>query len=133
MGKIIDIGLRVIFSLILLLPILGLTGIFPKPTSDLYNTQQAFAFIEILNSAIYILYMMAVVHLIAIFCLWTKRVALASILVLPITFNVVGFHLFLDGGLLTGGAILGNIMLLINLYLVWKHRSIYKSLIAKSE
>ena len=70
MGKIIDIGLRVIFSLILLLPILGLTGIFPKPTSDLYNTQQAFAFIEILNSAIYILYMMAVVHLIAIFCLW---------------------------------------------------------------
>ena len=72
---------------------------------------------------------MAVVHIIALGALWTRREALATLLVLPITVNVVGFHAFLDGGLLTGGAVLGNIMLLINLYLIWKNRSILRVLI----
>jgi hypothetical protein len=102
------------------MPILGLTGIFPAPTRDLYNTDQAFAFIEILSTASYIMYMMAVVHIIAIWALWSKREALAALLVLPITLNVVGFHLMLDGGLLTAGASMGNLMLLINLYLIYK-------------
>ena len=123
------IGLKVIFSLILILPILGLTGIFPPATRDLYNSDQAFVFIEILNSAYYILYMMAVVHILALFSLWTKREGLAAILVLPITLNVVGFHLILDGGLLTGGAVLGNLMLLINLYLICKNWVTLKVLI----
>jgi hypothetical protein len=127
--KIFNIIVKVIFSLILVLPILGVTGIFPPATRDLYNTDQAFSFIQILTSAYYIMYMMTVVHVIALFCLWTKREALAAILVLPITLNVVGFHLVLDGGLLTGGASLGNVMLLCNLYLMYKNRLVYKSLL----
>ena len=75
---------------------------------------------------------MAVVHIIALIALWTKRELLAALLVLPITVNVVAFHLFLDGGLLTGGAVLGNIMLLINLYLLWIHRNRLKTLLRAS-
>ncbi|RPI63614.1 MAG: hypothetical protein EHM50_02015 [Lysobacterales bacterium] len=73
---------------------------------------------------------MAVVHVLALVCLWTRRTALAALLILPITVNVVAFHAFLDGGLLTGGAVLGNIMLLINAYFLWQHRREYAPLLA---
>ena len=132
MKKWIDIVLKVVLSLILVLPILGLTGLFPPPTQDLYNTPEAFRFIEILNEDRYISIMMAVVHVIALVCLWTQRTALAALLILPITLNVVAFHLVLDGGLLTGGAIPGNIMLLINAYLLWQHRAKSRPLLART-
>ena len=130
--KIIDVVLKVVLSLILVLPILGTLGIFPPPTQDLYNTPQAFQFIETLMETRYINIMMSVVHVIALFCLWTRRTALAALLVLPITLNVVGFHLVLDGGLLTGGAVLGNIMLLINAYFLWTRRREYAQLRAQT-
>jgi hypothetical protein len=113
---------KAIFSLILLMPILGVTGIFPPATRDLYNSDEAFAFIEALTAAAYIMYMMAIVHILAIMALWTRREVIGALLALPITLNVVGFHLVLDGGLFTAGALMGNVMLLINLYLLWLHR-----------
>jgi hypothetical protein len=47
MKKTIDIALKGVLSLILALPILGATGVFPPPTPDLYNTPEAFKFILI--------------------------------------------------------------------------------------
>ena len=132
MKKTIDIVLKIVLSLILVLPILGLTGVFPPPTQDLYNTPEAFQFIVTLQEGRYITIIMAVVHVIALVCLWTRRTALAALLILPITVNVVAFHLVLDGGLLTGGAVLGNIMLLINAYLLWQHRREYAPLLTRT-
>ncbi|MCU0678575.1 MAG: hypothetical protein MUF19_03255 [Candidatus Pacebacteria bacterium] len=122
MKKYLHIIAKVLFSLILLMPVLGATGIFPPATRDLYHTDEAFAFIEMLETASYILYMMVVVHLLAILALWTRREVVGALLALPISLNVVGFHLWLDGGLLTAGAAMGNVMLLINLYLLYIHR-----------
>ncbi len=121
MKKYLHIVAKLIFSLILLMPVLGATGIFPPATRDLYNTDEAFAFIEMLTTASYILYMMVVVHIFAIFALWTRREVVGALLALPITLNVVGFHLWLDGGLLTGGASMGNVMLALNLYFLYIH------------
>ena len=129
MKKYLTIGLKVVFSMILLMPVIGAAGLLPPPTQDLYNTTLAFAFIEMLTQVGYITYIMSLVHVIALVCLWAKREALAALLILPITVNVVGFHAFIDGGLLTGGAVLGNIMLLINLYLLWENRAQYKNLL----
>lgn len=123
MKKYLHIAAKVIFSLILLMPVLGATGIFPEATRDLYNTDQAFAFIHMLSTAAYIMYMMVVVHVFAIIALWTRREVVGALLALPITLNVVGFHFWLDGGLLTAGASMGNVMLLINLYLLYIHRA----------
>lgn len=123
MKKYLHIVAKLIFSLILLMPVLGATGIFPPATRDLYNTDEAFAFIEMLTTASYILYMMVVVHILAIFALWTRREVVGALLALPITLNVVGFHLWLDGGLLTGGASMGNVMLALNLYFLYIHRA----------
>ncbi len=105
---------------------------FPPPTQDLYNTPEAFAFIQTITEGRYISIIMVVVHVIALVCLWTRRTALAALLILPITVNVVAFHAFLDGGLLTGGAVLGNIMLLINAYFLWQHRREYAPLLART-
>ena len=127
--KILDIILKVIFSLILALPVAGATGMLGEATRELYNTDIAFEFIELLVEVGYINWMMAAVHIIALIALWTRREALAALLVLPITLNVVGFHLVIDGGLLTAGAVLGNIMLLINLYLLWQYREAYQGLL----
>ena len=133
MKKIIDIVLKVLLSLLLVMPILGATGIFPPPTPDLYNTPQAFEYIRVLMDAKYVTFMMAVVFVISLVCLWTKREPLAALLLLPVTLNIVGFHLVLDGGLFKAGAIMGNLLLLINAYLLWKHRSAYKSLLSPNK
>jgi hypothetical protein len=130
--KWVDIVLKVVLSLILLLPILGTIGVGPPATQDLYNTPEAFQFILTLQDVRYINVIMSVVHVIALVCLWTRRTALAALLVLPITVNVIGFHLVLDGGLLTPGAMLGNVMLLINLYFLWTRRRTYAPLLAQS-
>jgi hypothetical protein len=106
-------------------PGIGTTGATP----ELYNTPEAFAFIRTLDQGRYITIIMALVHVAALICLWTRRTALAALLILPITVNVVAFHAFLDGGLLTPGAVLGNIMLLINAYLLWQCRREYQPLL----
>jgi len=114
------------------MPILGTLGVFPPPTQDLYNTSQAFEFIETITVGRYITIIMVLVHIVALACLWTRRTALAALLILPITVNVVGFHAFLDGGLLKPGAIPGNIMLLINAYFLWQHRREFAPLLAQT-
>lgn len=129
MKKYLHIAAKIIFSLILLMPVLGTTGMLGEATRDLYNTDQAYAFIQALVDVMYINYIMSVVHIIALIALWTKREALAALLVLPITVNVVAFHVWIDGGPFTNGAVLGNIMLLINGYLLWKNRKQYTSLL----
>ncbi|MDB5238062.1 MAG: hypothetical protein JWM46_332 [Candidatus Kaiserbacteria bacterium] len=129
MKKYLHIAAKIIFSLILLLPILGATGVFPDATRNLYNTDRAFAFIQMLTDTGYITYMMAVVHILALIALWTRREALAALLELPIMLNVVAFHLVLDGGLLTAGASLADLMLLLNLYFLWVNREKYAVLL----
>lgn len=131
MKKYLHIVLKIIFSLVLLFPILGAFGILGEATRDLYNTDIAFAFIEMLTEAAYINYMMVIIHLVALVALWTRREALAALLMTPITANIVGFHAFLDGGLLTSGAMLGNLLLALNIYFLWKNRAQYKVLLQK--
>lgn len=130
--KILNIILKVILCLILTSPILGVTGIFPPPTPDLYNTAEAFAFIQMLSDTGYIVYIQSIVFALAIILIIMKRTALAALLILPITVNIISFHLFLDGGLLTGGAILANILALLNLYFLWQNREQYRDLWEKS-
>jgi glycerol-3-phosphate acyltransferase PlsY len=130
MKKYLNPVLKGVLSLLLVSPILGTLGIFPPPTRDLYNSDLAFAFINALMSSGYIMVIMAVCFLVAIILLWTKRTAAAALLILPFTVNIVGFHLMLDGGLFTAGAIMGNVLLILNVYFLWQHRTTYKQLLA---
>jgi hypothetical protein len=62
-----------------------------------------------------------------------KREALASLLIFPITVNSIDIHLVLDGGLFTPGAIMGNVLLVLNIYFLCQNRPAYASLLAKNE
>ena len=126
--KILNIVLKVILCLLLVSPILGALGVFPPPTPDLYNTPEAFAFINMLFTAKYVVYIIAIVFAICIGLIIMKRTALAALLLLPITLNIICFHLFLDGGLFTAGAIMANMVFLLNLYFLWQNRARYMSL-----
>lgn len=126
--KILNIILRIVLSLLLVSPILGVLGIFPAPTPDLYSNSEAYNFINILFATKYILYIEALVFLTAIILTGMNRMAIVALLILPITVNIIGFHAFLDGGLLTTGAIMGNILFLLNLYFLWQNCEKYKTL-----
>lgn len=130
MKQIIDIVLKVLLSFLMVMPILGATGVFPAPTADMYTSAESFAFITALMNAWYITATMAVVFALALVALWTKRVALAALLILPLTVNIVGFHLFLDGGLFTLGAVMADVLLLLNVYFLYQQRKTYNVLLA---
>lgn len=114
---------KVILTLLLIMPIFGILGFFPEPTADMYTNTTAFQFIQILMASKYIMYMEGITFAVVLFSIWTRREALGALLLLPFTFNIVGFHAFLDGGPFTGGAVMGNVLLLINAYLVWTYRA----------
>ncbi len=130
MKKVIDVVLKALLSLLMVMPILGTLGIFPAPTADMYTSAESFAFITALMGAWYITATMAVVFALALVALWTKRVALTALLILPLTVNIVGFHLFLEGGLFTPGSIMADALLLLNGYFLYQQRSVYRTLLA---
>jgi len=130
--KIIGHLCRLVLSLIILLPIVGAFDVMPAPTRDLYNTDRAFQYIEVLMNARYVTVMMAVVFALALYFLWTKRTALAALLILPVALNIVGFHAFLDGGLFTPGAVIGDVLFLLNFYVLWQGREALMQLLRPS-
>lgn len=130
--KMFNTILKVILGLIILMPILGVTGVLGEPTPELYNTREAYEFILALTTAAYIPYLNALVYALCLVLLLMKRTAFAALLMLPINVNVVAFHLFLDGGLFTAGALMGNILLLINIYLLWHCRDQYEDIWTRS-
>lgn len=136
MNKFLYIATKVVFTLIILFPILSLIAIAfgydVEPKREYYATDEAYDFIVAIMNSGYITVLNAVVFALGIILAWTKRTALAALLVLPVTVNIVAFHAMLDGGLFTGGAVLGDILLITNLALMWYHRGSYASLIAPS-
>lgn len=129
MKKIMNIVFKIVLVLLMVSPILGVLGIFPAPTREMYQTDDAYQFINILMNSGYVMWMMAIVFLISIILVLKNKMAAVALLILPITLNIVGFHAFLDGGLLTPGAIMGNVLLLINLYFLYQNRETYKALV----
>lgn len=129
MKKFINVALKVLLALLMISPILGSLGIFPAPTPEMYNSREAYEFITVLMESKYITWMMSVVFLICFILIIKNKMAVVALLLLPITLNIVGFHMFLDGGLFTAGAIMGNVLLLINLYFLYQNKGRYKALL----
>lgn len=131
--KKIDVALRTLLALLMVTPVLGALGIFPAPTREMYGTDQAFAFIQTVFASGYIIWVMAAVFATAIVLTAMNRMAAAALLILPITVNIVGFHAFLDVGLLSAGAAMGVALALLNAYFLYRNRARYAALLAKGE
>lgn len=130
MKKATHIVLKIILTLLLISPVLGALGIFPPPAPEMYTNMRAYDFIKALMDS-YVIWGISITSLLVIVLIWAKREALAALLLLPLAVNIVGFHATLDGGLFTVGAIMGNVLFLINIYLLYKNRSKYSVLLAK--
>lgn len=123
---------KVLLTLLMVTPILGTLGIFPAPTPDMYRTPEAYQFVRILMTSGYVMWMSCVVYVISIICLWTKRTHVAALLLLPITLNIIGFHLFLDHTAFAASGIMGDVMFLLNLAFLYQQRAQYRSLWQRS-
>lgn len=128
MKKIINVILKIILSLLLIMPILGVLKVFPEPTPNLYKTKEAYDFVMILMNSGYVMWFMTIVFILCLFFIIKNKMAIVALLLLPITLNILGFHAFLDGGLFSSGAIMGEIFFLINIYFLWQNRNQYKGL-----
>lgn len=123
--RVINIILKIILCLLIFTPILGAIDLFPKPTAEMYNTQEAFNFIDALYNTNYIIYLMAIVFATSIILIILNKTAVSAIILFPITINIFLFHLFLDGGIFSGGAIMGELLFLINIYFIWENKDKY--------
>lgn len=133
MKKYIPIVAKVLLSLLLITPILGSLGIFPAPTRELYTSDAAFRFIQTLMlDATYVTYLNSIVCVLSLILLWAKREALAALILLPLSVHIMAFHMFLDGGLFQGGAVMGEILFVLNLYFLYTHRAAFAGLCQKS-
>jgi hypothetical protein len=125
--KIVRIVLRVLLCLLLVTPILGATGVFPAPTADLY-TPNGWAFMSALMASGYIMPLLAALCAVTIVLTIMNKMALAAILIAPMTVNVIAFHAIVDTGLISPSASLGIPLLLINAFFLWDNRATYKNL-----
>ena len=126
--KILNIILKVLLVLLLVMPILGTLGVFPAPTAEMYTTPEGWALIEILMSTGYIMYLIASVFAVSIVLILLNRMALAAILIAPISVNILAFHLFLEGGIFNGASVMADVLFLLNAYFLWQNRDKYQQL-----
>lgn len=125
--KILRIVLRVLVCLLLLTPILGATGVFPAPTADLY-TPSGWAFMSAIMATPHMFPLIAITCGVSLVFFLMRRDALAAVILAPLTVNVIGFHAFVDTGLLSPSASLGIVLLVCNAFFLWDNRKKYKVL-----
>jgi putative oxidoreductase len=123
--KILRIILRILLGLLLLLPILGIAGVFPPPTADLY-TPNGWAYMEALMNAGYVMPVLGITFLAVLILTIMNRMALAAVLLTPVSVNIICFHTFVDTGLLSPNASLGIALFLLNAFFLWDNRKKYK-------
>lgn len=124
--KALTIVMRVLFCLLLLLPVLGTLGVFPAPTADLY-TPQGWAFMKALMDTGYMMPLIGILCAVSFVLVAMGRTALAAVLMAPFTLNVILFHAFLDGTPLTA-LIPATILFVCNAFFLWTNRAKYADL-----
>jgi hypothetical protein len=88
-------------------------------------TGDAAIFMDSLSNTGYILKVVGSLEIIVgLLLLFNKWVAFALLLLAPITFNILMFHLFMD----TPGLLIAIIILALNVILIYKHWKVYRPL-----
>lgn len=125
--KIVNIIARILLGLLVLTPILGVTGVFPEPTADLY-TPEGWAFMSALMATPHMFYLIALTCAAVLVLTIMNKMALAAVILAPLSVNIICFHAFVDTGLLSPSPILGELLFILNAYFLWANRAKYKAL-----
>lgn len=126
--RILSVVLRVLFALLLLTPVLGALGVFPAPTADLY-TPEGWAFMSAMMETGYMMPLLGVLCAVCLVLVVIGRTGLAAVLIAPMTVNVMFFHWFLDAAPISASSSLGYVLLVCNVFFLWKHWDAYKPML----
>ncbi|HLC73616.1 MAG TPA: DoxX protein [Candidatus Nanoarchaeia archaeon] len=123
MNKRIVFSISLIFGVILV--ILGVMAFMNLPLPDFYPPK-ALAFLQALGDTGYMSYVTGIIQILVGLMFITRRyVALGAIILMPISFNIVIFHLFLD----LKTIIPGLIIFALNIFILYTEHDKYKSLL----
>ena len=123
MNKKIVFSISLIFGVILV--ILGVMAFMNLPLPDFYPPK-ALAFLQALGDTGYMSYVTGIIQILVGLMFITRRyVALGAIILMPISFNIVIFHLFLD----LKTIIPGLIIFALNIFILYTEHDKYKSLL----
>ena len=123
MNKKIVFSISLVFGIILV--ILGVMAFMNLPLPDFYPPK-ALAFLQALGDTGYMSYVTGIIQILIGLMFITRRyVALGAIILMPISFNIVIFHLFLD----LKTIIPGLIIFALNVFILYTEHDKYKSLL----
>ncbi|SRR3989344_1103306 len=123
MNKRIVFSISLIFGVILV--ILGVMAFMNLPLPDFYPPK-ALAFLQALGDTGYMSYVTGIIQILVGLMFITRRyVALGAVILMPISFNIVIFHLFLD----LKTIIPGLIIFALNVFILYTEHDKYKSLL----
>ncbi|MBS3156863.1 hypothetical protein J4442_01675 [Candidatus Woesearchaeota archaeon] len=123
MNKKIVFSISLVFGIILV--VLGTMAFMNLPLPGFY-LPKALAFLQALGDTGYMNYIMGIIQILVGLMFITRRyVALGAIILMPISFNIVIFHLFLD----LKTIIPGLIIFALNVFILYTEHDKYKSLL----
>ena len=123
MNKQIVFSISLVFGIILV--VLGTMAFMNLPLPGFY-LPKALAFLQALGDTGYMNYIMGIIQILVGLMFITRRyVALGAVILMPISFNIVIFHLFLD----LKTIIPGLIIFALNVFILYTEHDKYKSLL----
>ena len=123
MNKKIVFSISLVFGIILV--VLGTMAFMNLPLPGFY-LPKALAFLQALGDTGYMNYVTGIIQILVGLMFITRRyVALGAIILMPISFNIVIFHLFLD----LKTIIPGLIIFALNVFILYTEHDKYKSLL----
>ena len=123
--------LRFVLAAFLFLSAAGQLGYAPPPDPNMFTTE-AWAFVQALQGTGY---MMQTVGIVSALCglafLMNRYIALASIVLMPISINIVLFHVFLDAEPISVNASPAYLFFFLNLFMLYASRSRFDGVFLK--
>lgn len=129
--KTTNLVLRIVLTLLLLMPVAGALGLFPSPTAEMYGTTESWNFISALMQTGYMMPLIGGIFALCAILLFTGHQALSALLLLPLTVNIMMFHWFTNASPISAESALGYILMVLNAYLLWYNRQKYQVLLKK--
>lgn len=118
---------RILLILLLAMPVLGSLGLFPPPTAEMY-TPQGWAFMSAMMATGYMLPALGMTFGVVLVLALLNRMALAAILLAPVTVNIMLFHWFLDASPVSAAAAPAYVLLFLNAFFLWRNWHVYRPL-----
>lgn len=114
---------QIILGLVLIF--FGLNGFFQFAPAPQFSEAAVNLFTALLNAGYFIPIVSIVFLITGLLFIWNRYVALGAIVLLPITINIVLFHIFLD----IGTILFGLIVFILNIYLIGVYWAAYKPML----